>query len=99
MANKEQNNMTDWKARLDAMEHFDGEPGLDKTAAWEKAQQRLYGKQGRKKTILFWAAAACAGLIIVFVTIRKEKKPHLHGLTQQYLHVVYAVLARQPALD
>jgi len=75
MTSDEQNNMTDWKARLDTMEHTDGEPALDKAIAWEKTYQRLYGIRRNKKMIWYWTATACVGLVIIFLTIKMDRKP------------------------
>lgn len=88
MTSEKQNKNNDWKARLDAMEHFDGEPGLDKTSSWERIHQRLYGKSRSKKSMGYWAVAACVGLIFVFLTIRSDRKPLSHGKSVPAMHSV-----------
>ena len=58
MPDKKQDEPVYWKDKLEQLEHLPDEPAFDKTTAWEKLQNRLQQKPGKKKAMWYWMAAA-----------------------------------------
>jgi hypothetical protein len=54
-----------WKDTVEQLTQLPGEPAFDKSAAWDKLQQRLHKKINTKKIIWYRLAAAC--LLICFL--------------------------------
>lgn len=65
MSNEKQNNYEDWKSKLNHLDGLPDESMPDKNEVWEKLHHRLHGKIRSKKTLWYWAAAACILIIIM----------------------------------
>jgi hypothetical protein len=53
-----------WKHKLDELDHLPSEPLADKTAAWERLQERMHQKPRKRIAISYWMVAACLFLAI-----------------------------------
>ncbi len=73
MHNEKQNNLSNWKDKLEDFSSFPGEEMLDKNESWNKLHNRLREKPRNNKMIFYWLAAACL-LLIFFVPKIINKK-------------------------
>ena len=81
-------NHNNWKSKLEELECFPEGNLPDKNISWEKLHARLGGKKRTKKTVLYWAAAACILFALMIPLIIKNKK------NPQLAHV--EIIQKQP---
>jgi len=72
MSNENPNNSFHWKSKLEGLEYLPGET-FNKDIAWDKLYERLRGKQGNKKTLWYWIAAASLLFVLVITLVSYYK--------------------------
>ncbi len=65
MLNEGQNDLSQWKDKLEDLTSLPPGEMMDKNAAWKKLYDRLRDKPRNRKLIWYWAAAAC--LLLAFL--------------------------------
>ncbi len=86
-----------WKDTVEQLNQLPGEAAFDKTAAWDKLQQRLQKKTNTKRIIWYRLAAAC--LLIVFIAaaiLFTKQKPNTAAIVSQPKQVIKAI--QQPTI-
>jgi len=76
MSNESPNNSSQWRNKLDELEHLRGST-YDGDAAWDKLYGRLRGNSKTKKMFWYWIAAACL-LFGLMVALRNQR----NGISQ-----------------
>lgn len=74
MQNNSNNNIQNWKQRLDDFEDVSGN-NLDRNDAWEKLQQKKTVTKTPNKKIWHWLAAACIAGLSVFIVDSIYERP------------------------
>ena len=77
MSNETNSEHDHWKDRLDQLNSLPGEIWTDKGAAWERLYDKLKYQPARKKSPLYWKAAASVLLLLgISLLMVREKRPH-----------------------
>ncbi len=66
---QQENNHLHWKQKLEDTTKVSAGQPFNKSVAWNKVQQRLQAKPKRRKTTLYWAAAACLLPLLIWLLI------------------------------
>jgi len=76
MSKENLNNISNWKAKLDALDNLSGDTTYDKNDAWEKLHARLGGKTESKKSMWYWVAAACIFFALLIPLFYSDSNNH-----------------------
>ncbi len=76
MSNGNLNNTGNWKSKLDELESLPGKTLPDKNFLWEKLHQRLGEKEGNKKALWYWVAAACLVFALISPFLNPDRERH-----------------------
>lgn len=74
MQNSSNDNIQNWRQRLDDFEDISGN-NLDRNDAWEKLQQKKTVIKTPGKKIWYWLAAACIAGLAVFIVDSMHEQP------------------------
>jgi hypothetical protein len=86
-----------WKDTVEQLTQLPGEPAFDKSAAWDKLQQRLHKKTVAKKIIWYRLPAACllVGFLAAAILVIKQE-PNTAAVVSQRKQIMEAV--QQPSI-
>lgn len=76
-----------WRSRLAALDFIPGEIPVDKTARWDKLQQRLEKSKSRKKIFYWYWAAACGLLALVLPWMLLQKNDVSHPIVKETIRI------------